>query len=65
MLTIVENRITFEFTRDGTVHEQPEFRIESTSHEAQFILKKIVPQVLDFIEFLIWKYRKEFKKLES
>ena len=60
-----ENGVTFWISRDGTVTERLEARIQSTSEEMQFVIEKIVPSVTDYMEFLISKYRKEFKELES
>jgi hypothetical protein len=60
-----ENGIFLEITKEGKVRERPESRIQSTSHEAQMIFEKIVPQVEDFMEFLIHKHREDFKPIES
>ena len=65
MSDLGENGITFWISRDGTVTERPEARIQSTSAEMQYVIEKIVPSATDYMEFLIRKYRKEFKKLES
>jgi hypothetical protein len=65
MSDLGENGVTFWISRDGTVTERPEARIQSTSAEMQHVIEKIVPAVADYMESLIRKYREEFKELES
>ena len=50
-----ENGIFFEISSQGKVRHRPEYRIEATSHEMQKEIEKIIPQVVDYIEFLLKK----------
>ena len=55
MSDLGENGITLWISRDGKVAERLDARVESTSEEAQAIIQKIIPQVIDFTDFLIQK----------
>ena len=50
-----ENVICFQITSKGKVKYYPEISIHSTSFEMQEKIKEIVPQLADYMEFLLEK----------
>ena len=53
MSDLGENGITLWISRDGKVAKRLDARVESTSEEAQAIIQKIIPQVIDFTDALV------------
>lgn len=54
-----ENGVMFKISRDGKIQFNPQASIISTSHEMEVVIKKIVPEVMNYFEFLL---QKELKK---
>ena len=50
-----ENVICFQITSKGKVKYRPEISIQSTSYEMQKKIEEIIPQLADFMEFLLEK----------
>jgi hypothetical protein len=57
-----ENGIIFWITEEGKVLLRPNSFIQPSSWNAMPIMEKIGPEAISFMEYLIWKYRKELKE---
>ncbi len=56
-----ESGVFFEISRDGKVSEKPERRVCSTSDEMQKIIDRLIPQVQEYFQFLLYEALTEKK----
>ncbi len=56
-----ESGVFFEISRGGKVSEKPERRVRSTSDEMQEIIDRLIPQVQEYFQFLLYEALTEKK----